>query len=153
MAVARYIRHLTIDTGDQRDSYRDEVADSVVEMLRPLIDRAVAGERVQVPGDVDPDCTMTAARGRDRALVVTVWGPPQMGLDVPMVTIGVAPSSLASAAIWLAWFGISPPTPAPPSPWCAARLLPGLTIYPQAAGWLGDLERCIAWAWIEGVRR
>ena len=36
-------------------------------------------------------------------------------------------------------------------PWCAVRLHAGLGLWPAAAHWLGDLKRCIAWAWLERV--
>lgn len=148
MTQRRHIRHLTLDTGHQRDSHRHEVADHVVELLRPLLDRAVAGERVPVPGDVQPaGCTLTAARGRDRALLVTVSGPPPD--HAPLVTLGVAPSSLASAELWREWIGTERDDRTPAPPWCVVRLYPGLALHPEAAHWLGDLERCVAWAWIE----
>lgn len=155
MNPTTYIRHLTLDTGDQRDSYRDEVQDGVLEVLRPLLDRAVAGETVAVPGDLDPaGCTMTAVRGRDRALVVTVWGPqyadtPRDPILPPLVTLGVAPSSLASATLWREWVGAERDDRTPSPPWCCVRLRIGLALHPQAAHWLGDLERCLAWAWID----
>lgn len=147
-ARPRYLRHLTLDTGDQRDSYRTEVADDVLAMLRPLIDRAVAGETVALPAG-DPPCTITAAAGRDRALLVTVWGPPDGAQRVPLVTLGVAPSSRASAELWREWIGRERDDRTPAPPWCVAKLQPGLLVYTRAADWLGDLERCIAWAWID----
>lgn len=154
----RYIRHLTLDTGHQRDSYREEVPDDVVALLRPFLDRAVAGERVAVPGDLQPPgCTMIASRGSARALLVTVSGPPYEGRAVhpilpppppPLCHIGVAPNSLASAELWRRWIGGERDDRTPSPPWCVVQLLPGLALHPQAAHWLGDLERCLAWAWI-----
>lgn len=42
----------------------------------------------------------------------------------------------------------------PETPWCAVRLEPGLVICQQLeAEALGDLERCIAWAWLDGRTR
>jgi hypothetical protein len=152
----RYIRHLTLDTGDQRDSYRDEVGDAIVEMLGPLLQRVAAGERVEIPGDVEPRCTISGATGRGRALLVTVWGPPydERGIrapgGLPLVMFGVAPSSLASATLWREWIGTERDDRTPTAPWCAVRIQPGIAVYPSAAGWLGDFERCCAWAWLEG---
>ena len=44
----------------------------------------------------------------------------------------------------------------PPHPWLAVALHAPLIVHPhsqQIMGWLGDAERCVAWAWIEGVYR
>lgn len=150
----RYIRHLALDTGDQRDSHRAEVAADILPMLRRLLDRALTGERVPIPGDVEPRCTLTATAGRGRALLVTVWGPPYdargatVGDGVPLVTFGVAPTSLASATLWREWLGTERDDRTPRPPWCAARIHPTLAVYPIAAEWLGDFERCVAWAWV-----
>lgn len=40
----------------------------------------------------------------------------------------------------------------PGEPWCAVRLEPGIALYPETAHWLGDFERCLAWAWLERLR-
>lgn len=39
----------------------------------------------------------------------------------------------------------------PALPWCAVRIEIGMAVHPQPADWLGDLERCLAWGWIEMV--
>lgn len=148
----RYIRHLTVDTGHVRDSYRAEIRDDVIAVLRPLLERAAAGHVVDVPGEVRPaGCRMVAVPGRDRGLRVTV-SAPAMGssgpsLD-PLVTFGVAPSSLAGAALWSEWGREGEP---PAAPWCATVLRGGLVQHPEAAAWLGDYERCCAWAWIDAA--
>lgn len=36
----------------------------------------------------------------------------------------------------------------PPAPWLLAMLHMPIMQHPEMIGWLGDLERCIAWAWI-----
>lgn len=38
---------------------------------------------------------------------------------------------------------------APAPPWCAVRLYPALNLDLDAARWLGDLERIVAWGWID----
>lgn len=154
----RYLEHLTIDTGDQRRSHRHEVGDEIVALLRPLLDRAAAGERVDVPGDVRPRCVLTGARGRNSALLVTVSAidapavplPEHLaGRPVPLVSVGIAPSSRAADEVWSAMTRRDRDDRTPSAPWCAVRIHPTLALYPDASAWLGDLERCIAWAWIE----
>lgn len=149
----RHIEHLTLQTGHQRRSYRDEVGDDIIAMLRPLLERVAAGERVEVPGAVEPrGCTMTGAIGRSRSLLLTVSGPAYEGRSEtpilpPLATIGIAPDSLASAALWREWRGGERDDRTPRAPWCAVDLWPGLALHPGAAEWLGDYERCCAWAW------
>ncbi len=151
----RYIEHLTIDTGDQRRSHRTEVTDEAVTMLRPLLERVAAGERVEVPGSWWPRLDLHGAVGRNRALLVTVSaveppaGVPDPGRRVPLVSVGVAPTSRAADEVWHGMTRRHRDERTPSAPWCAVRIHPTLALYPVAASWLGDLERCIAWAWIE----
>lgn len=37
----------------------------------------------------------------------------------------------------------------PEAPWCAVLLHKTLPLGGDATLWLGDFERCVAWAWIE----
>ena len=139
------LTHLTITTGDSRPSPRSEVTDETLQVLRPLVERVAAGERVEVPW-VEPRCVMTGAR-EGSALVVTVWGPPLVeGLEVPLVTFGVAPREDDAAGLWEALQGTGA---RPAAPWCAVRIYPSVGLHPEAVGWLGDFERCVAWTWIE----
>ena len=40
----------------------------------------------------------------------------------------------------------------PPAPWLIVALLPALTAWDRTRwDWLGDFERCLAWAWLELV--
>lgn len=163
MTAPRYLEHLTLTTGHSRRCWRDEVADDVLDLLRPLIDRAVStgrplstGDHVPLPDVVSPRCTISATTRRGRALLVTIWGPPVQGqaAPTPLVTLGVAPTSLASAELWrqMAPGGGEEQLPqpdAPSVPWCAAELYDTAALWPEAMSWLGDFERCLAWAWID----
>lgn len=95
----------------------------------------------------------------DGGLVVTVYGPlgphtpgkPHGGATTPLVTVGVAQRSRHGQPLWESLvnaFGCADETEKPAEPWCAVALHPGLSAYPDASDWLGDFERCIAWAWI-----
>lgn len=173
MSTPRYLEHLTITSGDSRRCWREEVADEILDMLRPLIDRAIeTGRHVPLPDVVSPRSTITASQGRARALLVTVWGPalPQGSFSgiatskggrvqvhpappIPLVTLGVAPTSLASAELWRKMVPGGgeeqlPQPPAPSVPWVAVRLHETATLWPEALSWLGDFERCLAWAWV-----
>lgn len=158
MTSPRYLEHLTLLTGDTRRSWREDVPDDVLDLLRPLLDRAIAtGGHVPLPDVVSPRCTITAVAARARALLVTVWGPPAVygvpASPTPLVTIGVAPTSLASAELWrrMAPGGGEEQLPqpdAPSVPWLAVKLHDTATLWPEALSWLGDFERCLAWAWV-----
>lgn len=161
MTIPRYIEHLTLTTGHSRRCWREEVADNVLELLRPLIDQAVrpsikTGRYVPLPNVVSPRCTITATTGRGRALLVTIWAPPVQGgtAPTPLVTLGVAPTSLAGAELWRQMVPgggeEQMPRPAAPAvPWCAVQMHDSAALWPEAMSWLGDFERCLAWAWVD----
>lgn len=170
--MKRYIRHVTINSGDVRDSYREEIGEGITEMLWPLIDRALIGEHTPVPGDVEPRCTLTGGV-YGRCCSLTVWGPPLhpaafptaadiSNRPVPIAEVGIAAHSRCGATLWrnlhamAAQQGATVATDAthcPPEPWVAALLHAGASIYIDAMSWLGDFERCLAWAWWENVGR
>jgi hypothetical protein len=143
----RYLQHVTLDTGHVRRSPRTEVADHIVGMLDGWIDRMLAGETVAA-GDIG---ILLTGQRRGRCLVVDVVD--QLTLD-PLATIGVGTHSRCGGPLWRELHADARATRtsadrAPPEPWVAARLRPGLVQHIGVAEILGDLERCIAWAWIE----
>lgn len=154
--TTRYVEHITLATGHTRRSPRSEVADEVVTALACSLRAAIAGAQVPVPY-VTPRCTLTAT-GEGRCLVATVWGGgDDRGRPVPLVTIGVATHARCGGQVWrlLHDHALLPPRTdrdrQPPAPWCAARLEPGVALHREVDDWIGDYERCLAWAWIEVV--
>jgi hypothetical protein len=89
---------------------------------------------------------------QDGALVVTVYAPqPQVGQRPPLVTFGVAHRSRQGAALWTELLKVGPAAPGtrePHAPWCGVHVHPSIVGYMDALSWLGDFERCVAWAWI-----
>jgi hypothetical protein len=70
---------------------------------------------------------------------------------LPLVTLGVAQRSRESADLWghlVSMLGCKPGLQQPSLPWCAVALHAPMVAFPDAVSWLGDLERCIAWAWV-----
>jgi hypothetical protein len=152
--MPRPLHHVTLSTGDDRESPRARVGSDVIQILAPLLAAIARGEEVEVPR-VEPACTMTGAAGGD-CLILTVWGPPDGEQPIPLATVGIARGPAESDRLWILLHetavGIAAVTPAdqaPPLPWCGARLEVGITLYLEAAHWLGDFERCLAWTWIE----
>jgi hypothetical protein len=156
----RYIQHITLTTGDTRRSYRDEVADEVVEALSTTLLPEALVERD--PGEFGPQIPgMTlylaaVARGRC-GLVASVVMPLTEGSDrpfVPVLIFGVAAEARCSRKVWDllhmpgSYYVTDPETP-PAPPWCAARLESVASILGrQTLMMLGDFERCLAWAWL-----
>jgi hypothetical protein len=75
----------------------------------------------------------------------------------PLLPHGIAPSESGAEQLWRSLHehtaGVEVVTSAgemPPPPWCAARVDVGAAVHPEALGWCGDLERCLAWAWMSG---
>ena len=71
--------------------------------------------------------------------------------DSLLVTLGIAQRSREAAPLWQTMadtFGASPAARMSSVPWCAVALHPTLPMFMDAVTWLGDFERCVAWAWI-----
>ena len=89
-------------------------------------------------------------------MVATVWadGPPSEIL----ISMGIAGRARCGAEIWrtlhqvAALPCVTSPDHQPRAPWCGIVLEPALSRHPKAAKWLGDFERCLAWAWLEMCR-
>jgi hypothetical protein len=144
-----YIHHVTLTTGHVRQILPDEVSDEAVAAVLTLIERATAGNET-VPLPALPGYSL-GAQASSKCLVVTVWadGPPSECI----CTIGIAAHSRCGAGLWRALhtWGTAPvvtdPDRCPPEPWVAAALDGAIVQHMDATEWLGDFERCLAWAW------
>lgn len=133
------IQHYTIESGDCRESPRSEVSDAAIAALRPIL---VTGTH-DLPGPAGYRLRVTVAV---QSLAATVI---QASSGAPLVTTYVAVEQGALDAI-LSSTGARPAVPLR-LPCCLVTLHPTLALDPDAMGWLGDLERCIAWAWLESL--
>lgn len=143
MTLGKYIWHITLNTGDVRQSPRSEVGDDIIEALQPLL-IADGTHKMPVPG-----YTLKVSRLGSN-LIATVM---QQAVR-PFVTIGIATRSTGAARLWQELHKIAPTTvphtaDMPSAPWCAALLHTAVEQDIPATSWLGDFERCLAWAWIE----
>lgn len=152
--MSRYLQHITLTTGDTRQSWRHEVADDLMPMLTALIESAREDGRALLPG-LQPQCWLRI-EDTSKCAIVNIDTADR----VPLVTMAIATHSRCGAKLWRLLHEtarIPAATDAlrtPPEPWIAARLEPGIaTLTPDATMALGDLERCIAWAWIESRER
>lgn len=143
--------HVTLNTRDSRVSPRDEVSPSVRAMLRPLL----ADGLHPLPGPLGYDLAITTIGA---ALIATVY---RRNDNAPLVMIGVAADFSGSPELWAALVDLLASAPAASvhgadaplerpteTPWCGAVVL-----FPtrREAEWLGDFERCLAWAWVDLV--
>lgn len=154
----KYINHITLASGRCRRSPRAEVHDATLAIIAPWLNKARATGSIE-PLPVAQLAHYGARVIKDIGLVVTIYGPrgphtpgrPHSGEWLPLVTLGIAQRSRESADLWAALranFGGYPGLGPPPTPWVAVATHPTLVAHSEAAQWLGDLERCIAWAWI-----
>lgn len=153
-----YINHITLSTGHCRRSPRSEVHDETLDILVPWLNQARSSGDI-VPLPVAPLSHFGARVIKDIGLVVTIYGPrgphtpgqPHSGEWLPLATLGIAQRSRESADLWAslqANFGGKPGVTAPATPWVAVAIHDTIGGYLDALQWLGDLERCIAWAWV-----
>lgn len=143
--------HLSLATGHARRAARTECEDAYVSIAAQQL-----GEALTLRDAPIRDGYTLRAGATGKALLATVLGEIG-GHPAPLATIAVAGSSRASHA---AWAELGKPMPLalptvpwarePQPPWCAVRLYATIDILPEALSWLGDYERCLAWAWIEG---
>lgn len=128
--------HITVNTGHARLSPRSEVGDEAIGLLIPLIERALSGQRVQIPA---PEPCYLEARPKGRNLLAVL----RDAANRPVITMAVGVEN--AEAIWRDLSGVPI---APPVPWCAVRLEAAVVFHLPMMRWIGDLERCLAWAWI-----
>ena len=154
-----YINHITMTTGHLARTSRGDVPPEVTALLAPWLQGLVSTGKaapLPVPGLAEYSAQ---ALLQDGALVVTLYAPagpyqpgkPNGGEVMPLITMGVAQRSRHAAKLWDALCAAVPSRPKmdmPATPWLAVITYPTLAAHLGAAGWLGDFERCIAWAWI-----
>ena len=118
------LHHLTRETGHVRQSPRSEIDDDALQRLKPRLLQAI---RTGEPAELDPsDWTIEAAVAGDR-LDIQAWHGPADG--EPHLRLSVEDHVLVASMAGL------------------VNLRP--TVAAQAAIEAGDLERCLAWTWIE----
>jgi hypothetical protein len=122
MRRSEVLEHKTLNTGDVRMSPRSEVHDQTLDALRPVLEKALAGDSVAVP--CFKAYRLAAKRSGKRLLFRVSRGGN-------VLVSGVVKED---------------------PPRCDVRLHDALTFDPDAAMWLGDFKRCLAWCWIERER-
>ena len=139
--------HYTISTGDIRRSPRAEVGDDVIAALASTL----ATGWHQVPGFPSHRVRVTIDGA---VLLATVHvarrfeHPLSWPDDIPLVTFGVAVDQAGLAAL-RELLHVQPGADVW-APACLVRIEPFVVLgAPRSLEWIGDYERCVAWAWIE----
>lgn len=154
-----YLNHITLSTGHTRRSPRSEVSGETLARVGPWLAALVeSGQPAALPVSSLAEYSGHASVF-DGGLIVTISGPapasgPMAGKAPPLVSMGVAQRSRHGAALWPLMTGpVMPPArpglQRPAEPWAAVAIWTTIALHPDAVEWLGDLERCIAWAWLE----
>lgn len=135
MQSERYIWHETVQTQHTRRSFRSEIAPDVLATVTGWL----GSDLIALPGGYR--CVVMSRS--ESCLQAEVWTPH----DIRLCVIGVAVRARC-AVLWARLHGDAATKPA--EPWCGVWLDPtGLIADPEAYHWLGDFERCLAWAFID----
>lgn len=147
--MSRYLHHITLTTGDSRRSWRHEVDPEIMPQLHAMVEAARAPDGVAIPA-VEPPCRLYL-EDTARCAMFSI----QLGGE-PVVTFAVAAHQRCGAQHWLTLIETarvpcrSTAEDRPETPWLAARLEPGMGLLSRdSILMLGDLERIIAWAWLD----
>lgn len=162
VSTATYIHHVTLTTGHTRRSYRSECDPRFLAELAPIVAECERDGTADMPSPTGL-MRLTRINDSDRpSRHVAIWAisEPQ---GPALVTLALAMDDRAGAGVWRALHaGHAEPVPLatradqrPGAPWLAVILhVPAMVpVMHPALGWLGDAERCIAWAWIDHVYR
>ena len=122
--MADRLRHITAECGHETLSRRVDVDDAVIELLRPLVARAIdTGEQVDIPAGY-----WIRAEELEIATLAVAIGHADSGADVRVsMVVSRGPSDKLPVL----------------------RVRTGAKALRQIAGELCDLDRCIAWAFLE----
>lgn len=149
-----YIEHLTLSTGHLSRIERGDVSGETLGRVAPWLGAIVeSGKYAPLPVSGLAQFGASAAV-YDGALVVTIFGESGVeGVDrAPLVTLGVARRHRHGPELWALLRKPGMPRSKddlskPQEPWGAAIIWPTIALHMEALEWLGDLERCICWAW------
>lgn len=155
----KYINHLTLSTGHTSRIQCGDVSGEAIARVGPWLDALlVSGQPAPVPVSALAEFDGLASQ-LSGSLIVTISGKPpragpMAGKPPPLITLGVARKSRHGAQLWPLMTGpvmpaVKPGLMCPQTPWCAVAIWPTIALHPEATEWLGDLERCIAWTWVE----
>lgn len=148
------IPHITMQTGHVRHIEAGEVIGETLARVRPWLRVLVdTGEQMPLPVNLLAHYTARVAV-EDDMLLLSLFSPARRDTgSTPLVTIGLVRSAEHAPVMWGLLTSsqmppVAPEATMPAAPYCGVILWPTITLDPAAVGWLGDFERCVAWAWL-----
>lgn len=144
--------HYTLNTGHSRISPRSEVRDSTITAMASMI--RLGRNPIPIPGDYSVEVS-----SEGDGAIATIWNDKS-----PLVNFAVAPDDDVADALWPAIESLylqiteqpihrqldwEVPRRPESTPWIAAVVIWSGA---EEAYWIGDFERCFAWAWIEALK-
>ena len=143
--------HYTLNTGHSRFSPRGEVATDIIALCLPW---------TQTGQHAIPVPKWSLETGRlERGMICTLWRG-----KIPAVTFAVAATAQYADEVWAEfesfYLSITDTPGHRSSDWSAAKKPespPWIAVvivepFEAAESWIGDFERCIAWAFVESLR-
>lgn len=156
------LNHITLTTGHARWSPASEVSSDFLEELIPVIAECEAkgSAELDTPSGAMRLYRLSTATGRSESPDIALWTIKD-GRNFPLVTIALSLNESSGRQVWEDLHRFNEPgnpkqtrgDKPPQGPWLA--VIPHMALLLQPAGtthpsaWLGDAERCIAWAWIK----
>ncbi len=149
--MSGYINHITLQTGHIRRSEVSEISSDAIAFCQDLITDCLVNQGEKIPIQNFDGYFFSAGNLSGKSLFGTVWKH-----DIPLVTLIVATKSRSSQKLWSELHrhatqpAVTNPLDPPSVPWIAASLTSvAASADIEAMQWLGDFERCIAWAWVQ----
>ncbi|MFZ4504706.1 MAG: hypothetical protein ACOYM1_12235 [Methylovulum sp.] len=151
------MNHITLTTGHNLKIRKSEVSTEIIDQIILWLDVAIKSEpSVCLPGLATSDYTADATES-EACLIMTIYGHSNKiakGQPVPLVTLCVVNQEHRENDVWQLMSAPHMPPVAcgvvcPEKPYMGVSVWPMSVLFFEALGWLGDLERCIAWAWME----
>lgn len=127
--MADRLRYITVESSHEAISRRADVDDSVIDVLRPLVARAIdTGQQVDIPGGYWVQTRESRDGEPADGVLAVVIGHSDTGADVQVSMVVVRGPSHRLPVL---------------------RVRTGTKALRRIARELGDLDRCIAWAFLE----
>lgn len=140
-----FLTHATVDSGHSKRSYRNEVDDEIVELLKTWLPDLFAGK---LRGVIDDYYAVRCDWYNSKSVGFTVSRMDAEMQATEIVKFSVCRHSKRAKPSWEFVGGKGTP---PPVPFVAATIYSNNLIVDDLASIaaIADFERCLAWAWME----